>query len=90
MRTRGRRSTATNPRHRQPGAKPTRELVWRTVSFSRARQLLVEAEDAQAQHDQMRLNAIMDRLRSLPGFPRDMQPTDRLIIEQIPPIISTA
>lgn len=78
------------PARRERGLdrKPTRTITWRTASFHRARELLLEASDAQANHDPIRLQTAMDQLRALPGFPRSMAPTDRLLIEEIPPIIS--
>ena len=67
---------------------PGRRLVWRTASYDRARELLTVAEDAQANGDRVALIAAIERLRALPGFPRDMAPTDTLHVEKIPPIIS--
>jgi hypothetical protein len=69
---------------------PGRRLTWRTPSADRVRELLTEAEDAEANHDAIRLAAAIERLRAMPGFPREMTPADTLLIEKIPPIISLA
>lgn len=82
-----RRSRATKQRgldNKPPG----RTLIWRTASFRKAHELLVEAADAEANQDPIRRQAAIERMRSLPGFPRDMKPNDRLLIEEIPPIIA--
>lgn len=69
---------------------PGRRLTWRTPSYDRVRELLTECEEAQANHDPIRLQAAIERLRAMPGFPREMTPSDTLLVEKIPPIISMA
>jgi hypothetical protein len=79
-----RSSRGTKPRRHGPG----KQLTWRTPSADRVRELLIEAEDAEANHDPVRLTAAIEALRAMPGFPREMTPADTLLIEKIPPIIS--